>query len=409
MNGGLGPFDAVFNALLIVVVITLVARRINFPYTIALIFAGLLGPLFPRGTPFPEIGPEIFLVILLPPILFEETLTLDIDGLIDDTDTILSYAVLGTVLQVIAVASFAWIAYNFTVIEALILAIIVAPTDPVAVIATFRRLGVIRRFQLLVSGESLFNDGVAIVVYTILISIVNAGGLTFNEIFQISVISVLGGTLIGVAGGYLVHLILCWTDDKFAEVLLSFIIAFGVFRLAEELHASGVIATVLAGLIINYRCSYFGGMGPETMEMLEALWEFVGFIASSFAFIFIGLSLDPGLLRAFLIPVIGLILFMWVTRYFMVDVIARFLERYRDKRIPSNWRRGIWWSGLRGAVSVVLVLGINELQLPHQDEILALVYGVVLGTNILQGLSMTRVVKRLNLSSSILPEEGEEG
>jgi len=406
MNGGLGQFDAIFNTLLIVVLITLMARRINFPYTIALIFAGILSAFTPR-TPFPEISPEIFLGVLLPPILFDETLTLDIDGLIDDTDTILSYAVLGTALQVIAIVGFAYFLYGFSIIEALLLGIVISPTDPVAVIATFKRLGVIKRFQLLVAGESLFNDSVAIVVYSIILAIINAGGITIPKLIEITLISVLGGSLIGVAGGYLSHIILCWTDDKFAEVLLSFVVAFGVFRLAEEFHASGVIATVLAGLIINYRCKNFGGMGYETREMLEALWEFVGFIASSFAFIFIGLKIDPLLFRDYSLPITGLVIFMWLTRYGVVDLIARLLETQREKRIPANWRLGIWWSGLRGAVSVLLVLGITGLDLPKEREMLALVYGVVLASNLIQGLSMPRLINRLNLGSSTQISEEE--
>ena len=398
MTQPLTQIDAILNILLLVTVITLFARRFRIPYTVALIFAGLLATLYPRFPLF-SISPDIFISMLLPPIIFEETLNLDIDGLIDDSDVILSYAVAGTLIMVVAVALFAYFLSGFTFLEAFLLGIIIAPTDPVAVIATFRRLGVIKRFELLVAGESLFNDGVAIVVYSILVSAVSLGALAPFSILRISVIRVAGGVLVGVAGGYIVHLIFCWTDDKFVEVLLSFIAAFGVFRAADELGASGVIATVLAGLIINYRCRKYGGIGDETKEMLDAMWEFVAFTASGVAFIFVGMYLDPVLLVKFMWPVVALTIFILWARYWMVDGIARARELFGGKPIPSNWRFGIFWSGLRGAVSIVLVLGISALPLSHLEEMTALTYGVVLSTNVIQGLTMSTIVRGLDLSA----------
>jgi len=398
MSSAFSQFDAVFNIIIVVTVITLAARRLRFPPTIALIFAGLVATFIPES-PLERLGPEIFLSLLLPPIIFDETLHLDIDGLIDDSDTILSYSVAGTLIMVVAVAIFAYFVSGFSPAESFLLGIIIAPTDPVAVIGTFRAMGVIKRFQLLVAGESLFNDGVAIVVYSILVSIVTLGSVTAFEVAKITIIKVVGGVLLGVAGGYIVHTLFCWTDDKFAEVLLSFIAAFGVFRLAEELEASGVIATVLAGLIINYRCRNYGGLGGESREMLDTMWEFVGFTASSVAFIFIGMNLDPRVLFGYLAPVVVLTIFITLARYLMVVGIAEFIESISGKRIPRNWRLGILWSGMRGAISVVLALGIGGLPLPHAEGIMALTFGVVLATNLLQGLTMSKVVQGLELSA----------
>jgi CPA1 family monovalent cation:H+ antiporter len=400
MEGGLGQFDAVYNILILVVVITLIARQTNFPSTIAFIFAGLLAAAVPR-IPLPDLSPEIFLAILLPPILFTETLTMDIDGLIDDSDAILTYAVVGTAIMVIAIGIYSHYIFRLSWIEAFILGIIIAPTDPVSVISTFKRLGVIRRFQLIIAGESLFNDGVAIVIYSILLTIVEAGSITGIEIVVTTMVKVLGGVLFGYIAGYVVHLIFCWTEDLYAETLLTFIIAFGVFRLAEEFHASGVIAVVLAGLILNFRCRNYGGISDKGEETLDIMWEFVGFIASSFAFIFIGVSLELELLISYTLPIIALSIVSVLFRYGMIDVVARFLERQRSIRIPQNWKIGMTWSGLRGAVSVVLVLGITGINLPNEQLLLALTYGIVLSTNLVQGLSMPIIIKRLNLFSSV--------
>ena len=399
MEGGLGQFDAIYNILILVVVITLIARQVNFPSTIAFIFAGLLAASVQR-IPLPELSPEIFLTVLLPPILFTETLTMDIDGLIDDSDTILTYAVAGTALMVTAIGIYTHYVFSMGWLEAFMLGIIIAPTDPVSVIATFKRLGVIKRFQLIVAGESLFNDGVAIVIYSILLTIIEAGSITALDVLTTSIIKVFGGIILGYVAGYIVHLIMCWTDDLYIKTLLTFIIAFGVFRLAEQFHASGVIAVVLAGLILNYRCRNYGGIGEKAEETLEIMWEFVGFIASSFAFIFIGVSLEIDLLLSFAFQIFALSIVSVIFRYGMIDIIARILEEYRGKRIPTNWRAGMTWSGLRGAVSIVLVLGITGIDLPNEQLLLALTYGIVLGTNLIQGLSMPILIKRLNLFSS---------
>jgi CPA1 family monovalent cation:H+ antiporter len=400
--------DAVLNILLIVTVIVLFASRLRIPYTIILIFAGLFAHLYPRF-PILNISPDIFISLLLPPILFEETLKLNVEGLIEDSDFILSNAIAGTLIMVVAVALFAYFLSGFTFLEAFLLGVIIAPTDPVTVIATFRRLGVLRRFELIVAGESLLNDGVAIVVYSTLVSAISIGVITPLSILRISIVSVAGGVLIGLIGGHIVHLIFCWTDDKFVQVLLSFISAFGIFRTAEGLGASGVIATVLTGLIINYRCRKYGGISAESMEMLEALWEFVGFTASSIAFIFIGMYLDPALLMKFLFPVFLLTIFILWARYWMVDIIAETIKFFNKKDMPDTWRIGVCWSGLRGAISIVLVLGVSTLRLPNAEEMTALTYGVVLATSIIQGLTMPIMVRGLNLSTDgikpIPPEE----
>jgi CPA1 family monovalent cation:H+ antiporter len=411
MEGGLGQFDAIYNILIMVVIITLIARQFNFPSTIAFIFAGLLAASVPR-IPLPELSPEIFLTVLLPPILFTETLTMDVDGLIDDSDTILSFAVAGTAIMVLAVGIYTRFVFNISWIEAFILGIIIAPTDPVSVISTFKKLGVIKRFQLIIAGESLFNDGVAIVVYSILLIIIEAGTITFGEVLSLAALKIFGGAILGYLAGYIVHLIFCWTEDLYAETLLTFIVAFGVFRLAEEFHSSGVIAVVVAGLMFNSRCRTHGGVSERGEEILKVMWEFVAFIASSFAFIFIGVSLDLGLLVRYALSILALSLVSVLFRYGMTEVVAYFLEEYRDKRIPSNWRVGMTWSGLRGAVSVVLVLGITGVNLPNEQLLLALTYGIVLSSNLIQGLSMPYAINRLRLYSSTRapppPEPKEE-
>ena len=399
-------FDAFFNILILVTVISLVTWRLKFPPTIAFIIAGVLSSFYIR-LELPSISPDIFVSILLPPILFQEALHLEVDGLIDDADSVLSFAILGTLIMQAIIALFAWALLGFDVLEAMIFGILIAPTDPVAVIRVFQSLGVVKRFQIIVSGESLFNDGIAIVVYSILISVVTIGSITPYEIGKIAFITIFGGIIIGLLSGYLAHSIFCWTDDKFAEVLLSFIVAFGVFRLAEGLHASGVLATVIAGVVINYRSRVFGGFSDDSFEMLEAMWEFIGFLASSVAFIFIGMNLDQTVFMDNATQSLVLLLLTITFRFIMVEGISTLLERTRGKEFPRNWRDGLVWSGLRGAISIVLVLGVARI-LPHGEVMIALTFGVVILSNILQGITMSWVIRsnNLQLDSSTFEDAG---
>jgi CPA1 family monovalent cation:H+ antiporter len=338
------------------------------------------------------------MILLLPPIIFQDTLHLDVGNLIEDSDSIMAYAFAGTLVMLSSVAFFLYVFMGFSVLEAVLLGIIISPTDPVAVINTFHSLGVNKRFEILVTGESLFNDGIAIAIYSVIVSLITLGSITLFDVANIGMMAIIGGTFLGLLFGYAAHIFFCWTDDKFAEVLVSFIVAFGVFQLSEILGASGVISVVVAGLIINYRTRFYGGMGRESIEMLEALWEFVGFMASSIAFIFIGMNLNLTVLLANIYPILVLFVFTLLSRYLMVVGIAKVVEATRGKNLPENWRSGISWSGLRGAVSVVLSLGVSSLVLPNSDVIVALTFGVVLLSNIVQGLTISPVLKKLNLA-----------
>ncbi|MCW3978219.1 MAG: sodium:proton antiporter [Candidatus Bathyarchaeota archaeon] len=394
----LGQFGAVYNILLLVTVISLVTKRFGLPSAITFIFAGVMSTIL-SSFPLPSLSPEIFTSILLPPIVFHEALRLDIGGLIDESDSVLTYALAGTLLMLAAVALFMNLFLGLSIVEALLLGIIIAPTDPVSIINIFQNMGVEKRFRLIVCGESLFNDGVAIAMHSIIMASIALGAITVFDVVKISLVSILGGVLLGLAFGYSAHTLFCWTDDKFTKVLVSFLIAFGVFRVSEVAGASGVIAVVTTGLIINYRTHAFGGLGRESIEMLEALWEFVGFAASSIAFIFIGMNLNISVLSSNFYPVLYLFAFVLVSRFLMVFGLAELIERQGGREIPRSWRLGLSWSGLRGAVSVVLALGVSSLALPHSEVIIALTFGVVLISNIVQGLSISEIIKRWGLSA----------
>jgi NhaP-type Na+/H+ or K+/H+ antiporter len=187
-------------------------------------------------------------------------------------------------------------------------------------------------------------------------------------------------------------------------------LVFGVAWISESVGASSIIATVIAGLSINYRMHKFGGLGRESIDMLEALWEFVSVIVSSIAFIFIGMNLKiPVLLTNFSL-IIYVFSFIIVTRVLIVYGLTWVIERLGGEEVPRSWRFCISWSGLRGAVSAVLALGAVSLGLPHSEVILVLTFGVILISNIVQGLSVSNIIRRYGIVDvgDISDERGEE-
>jgi CPA1 family monovalent cation:H+ antiporter len=399
-----GPIVAAYNILLLVTIISLITRRLGLPSTVTFIFAGVISPIFSLF-PLPNFSPEIFVSILLPPIIFHETLRLDVNGVIDDSKCIMTYAFAGTLLTVLGTTIFLKVFLGLGLFEAALLSIIISPTDPVSVINTFNNLGVVKRFRQIISGESLLNDGVAISLYSIIVTIITLGSITPHQAVMIIFNTILGGVLLGIVFGYAAHILFCWTDDKFAGVLISFLVAFGVSWISESVGASSIIATVIAGLIINYRMHKFGGLGRESIDMLKALWEFVGFTVSSIAFIFIGMNLDMPVLLTHYPIIICVFVLIVVTRYLMVYGLAEVIERLGGKKVPKSWRFSLSWLGLRGAVSAVLALGVSSLALPNSELIIVLTFGVVLISNIVQGLSVSSIIRRFEIVGM---DEGEE-
>jgi len=226
--------DTVLNLLVMIAAITFLTRRLRLPRTIVFILGGLVATLVSRFT-FPTLSPALFMTILLPPILFEAALTLDVEELKKDADTVFTYAIVGTIMTLLAVAAFVYFYLRFSLIEAILMGIIVAPTDPIAVITSFKRVGISNKFRVIVEGEALFNDGVAVIAYAIILGAMGTSDKTITELLGSSSLAILGGVGLGLSGGYLAHWLIQQTDDKFAEILIGFLLSYGIYRFAEEI------------------------------------------------------------------------------------------------------------------------------------------------------------------------------
>jgi CPA1 family monovalent cation:H+ antiporter len=277
---------------------------------------------------------------------------------------------------------------------ALVFGALISPTDPLAVLSVLKAVDVPKTLEIDMTGESLFNDGIGVVIYTVLVAAAvgaEAGGIDLLHIGRIFFIEVLGGAVLGLVAGYLAYRAMRAVDDYPIEVLISLALAAGTYTLATKLHMSGPIAVVVAGLLIGHRGPH-DALSDETQRYLFGFWTLIDEILNSVLFLLIGLEvlvlrLDPsfGWLVAVAVP---LVLF---ARLFAVSVPVLVLSA------SHTFVRGtipiLTWGGLRGGISIALALSLPEV--PEKSAILAATYGVVLFTLIVQGLSLRALAERV--------------
>jgi monovalent cation:H+ antiporter, CPA1 family len=386
-------FGPIFNVLILVALVSLIAHFLRIPYTVGLIFGGLFAAIFQPFT-LPQISTEVFLTILLPPVVFQAATKFGLSDMRKNGAIILSYAFVGTILSAAIIGVLAVLLLGFSLAEGLLLGAILAPTDAIAVIAVLKKIGVPTRLTLVVEGESLFNDGVAIVMYSAIVAAIMSGSGFFElTAFTVTLVgSIIVGVGVGLLVGYVSYRVVSHTPESFLQAILTFLAAYGSYQLAASLGGSGIISVVVSGLIIG---NYVPKVIPQrSVEEIGVIWEFTAFIVTSISFILIGLDLNIFLFGQFFFVIVLSILTVLVARAVTVYSIAGILN-LRGKILPTSWQHIINWSGLRGVVSVMLALGIGGLSISHAKEIEAVTFGVVFFSVIVQGTSIRSFAKRL--------------
>ncbi len=408
--------------LFIATLVGLVTRRLRLPYTVGLVLMGLglglinqsqivnlpafivdLGPVV-RET----ITPQIILGLLVTPLIFEAAFHLSWDDLRRDLGLILALAVPGVILTTILVGGIVSLGADLTGFEislplALVFGAMMSATDPVSVVALFRSLGVPKRLQVLMEGESLFNDGTAIVIFALMETIVFSTQGTTGGNFMLTQLTEFvrvagGGLVVGLFLGWLASQMIIQIDDHLIETTLTTVLAFGAYMTAEQLHVSGVLAVVAAGLVngnIGPR-----GMSPTTRIVVTNFWELAAFLSNSFLFLLIGLEMRLDELlsgwQLILLATLAVLLARAVVIYGLTLI---------NRGIPWRWSHVLLWGGLRGAISLALAL---SLPLDVGKQLQPMVFGVVLFTIVVQGGSMPQFVRRINLvKRSEMKEEYE--
>lgn len=410
--------------LAIAAAVAVAVRRIKLPYTVALVIVGLALSFAPKLIEI-DISKDLILAVLVPPLLFEAALHLQWYKLRKNLFAILLFAMLGTLIGTFMVASVITqvLDINFTV--AIAFGALISATDPVAVVAFFRTLGVDKRLTVLVEGESLFNDGVAIVIFNIALAsavMINDGvAATFEPLHALQEFAIVsgGGIAIGSIMGYVVAtIILKNVDDHLIETAVTLTVAFGSFLLAENFgkiigfdpnfHFSGILAVVAAALFV-------GNIGrintsATTKVTLDNFWEFLAFVVNSLVFLIIGIKIDITLFADNIIPILVAVAAVLVSRALIVYTLS-FVHSLLDRKhqIPVPYRHIMFWGGLRGAISLALVLTLTGdiVGVEVSEQLQVMTFGVVLFTLLVQGLTIEGLIKRLGLVK-IFPHHDEQ-
>ena len=397
----------IISLLLIAAATLALTKRIKLPFTVVLVVIGmllswlsghfpqLLGPL--QGL---TLSPDIILYVFLPTLIFESSFNLDARQLRKNMWPILTLAVPGLLLSTIIIGFIVHYATSLPLTVCLLLGAILSATDPVAVIALFKKLGAPQRLTILIEGESLFNDATSIVLSRLLVTIIVATtGFSTDTVFHgtIEFAGVfIGGLVVGIALGLLIGYVLGKVrEDTYIETTLTTILAYASFLIAEEFfHVSGVMATVAAGLTLGS----WGRMkiSPDVRHYVDHFWEYMAFVATALIFLMVGLRVDLAALLQTSDILAWVLLAMLISRAFVVYGLIPMVNRLPHSiSADRRYQTVMYWGGLRGAIALAIVLSLPEF--PHSDTLVAVVMGAVLFTLLVQGLTIEILVKKLGL------------
>jgi len=393
-QGNVAEIVTVLIVLLLVATgVALVSRRLRIPYIAGLVLAGLaITELLPHRI---RLDSALIFNLFLPILLFEAALNTDISRLRTTIKPIALLAGPGVLLCAGITSVLLRLELGLDWIPASLVGVILSITDTALVIAVFKEVSVPHRLVTLVEGESLLNDDVALVLFSLILTAYTTGSLSPLHVIQEFLFVIIGGALVGIALGYLSIGLLRQADDPLGSILLTVAIALGAFQAGQFLHVSGVVAVVVAGLIVgNFEHSQV--TSASTQVTLFSFWEYAGFGVNTFIFLLIGLEIKvttlwqtlPGILLAFIAYQVGRAL----TVYPLLALVPLF-----DRPIPMRWRHVLFVGNIKGSLSTALALSLPAT-LPGREQLIAIVLGIVLLSLVGQGVTLPWIVQRLKLT-----------
>jgi monovalent cation:H+ antiporter, CPA1 family len=387
--------------LLIASCVAMITKWVRLPYTLLLVIVGLvISPL--HLLPPIHFSPELILLIFLPALLFEAAWNLKLDRLRANFVSISILAVPGVGISAGVIGMIVHYGAQLPWSTALLIGAIISATDPVSVLALFRKLGAPARLSFIIEGESLFNDGTAAVLFRILVGIVvgatsfqSRGSLAATSLLKFALI-VCGGIAIGAIVGFLASTLTSYFDDHLLEITLTTIAAYGSYLLSETMHVSPVIAVIVAGITVgNYGRRK---MSANTQVAVDSFWEYAAFVVNSLVFLLIGLEIPLSLLTQHAGFILWTALAMVVSRAIVIYGLFPLINRLSSP-ITGKWRHVLFWGGLRGSLSIALVLSL-PLTTPNRVPLVAMTFGAVTFSLLVQGLTIAPLLRLLKLETA---------
>jgi len=357
------------------------AKRISVPYNVALVVVGLLLVLM-NMLPETPMNPAVVLLIFLPILIFQGALSADDVSMRQAARPILALAVPGVALSLLATAAIAsWeIGLPFTV--ALLLGAVLAITDTVSVLLAFRSVRVPHRLAAIMEGESLFNDGTALVLVSVAATVVVQGSADPAQIGRMLVVAIAAGAVLGTAFGTLGAMVLRRAPDDLSALLASIVTVFATSLLTERLGGSAVIAVVLAGVLVGHEMR--ARLEPSRVLALQGFWEFAAFVVNVWLFLLVGMQLRSDLLLREAWPIVLAVIALHAGRAVAVYGCLGALHLAGD-RVPWRWQHVMVFGNVKGALSMAAVLALPE-GVPYRERLIAIVFGVTLVTLVTQAL-----------------------
>jgi CPA1 family monovalent cation:H+ antiporter len=402
MVGAMEDVTAVVTLVIGVIVVSAGARRWHLPAPILLVVAGVLVCFIP-GVPVIRLEPELVLVVVLPPLLYATAIRSSLIDIKRNARAIGSLAI-GLVLATVVGVGFGLHAVvpGISLATAMALGAVVAPPDAVATTAVARRSGLDRRTLTVLEGESLFNDATSLVALQVALAAIAGEFGPAAAVGEFLVVG-LGGLAVGGAVGIALSWIRRRIHDTLTDSAVSLVAPFAAFIPAEELHVSGVVAVVVAGLVLAYRSP--ADQDPQARLVDGAVWGSVQFVLEGTVFALIGLQLrsivtetswDPSELVLASLVVLGAVVLIRPAWVFGTSYLGRIAPWRSAGTPPLNQLAVVSWAGMRGVVSLAAALSL-PLAIERRGLLLVLTVVVILGTLVVQGLTLPWVIRRAGI------------